>query len=220
MLPFMTEGGAVPSGALYYDVDNAVKAIIKRKPQDIAKTAGIAFDDKNSCFTFPSLSQSITVTHPDYKVTFTGTEKTPVANWLMPVLHYLSIADGFPLSGNLVPFRYINEHTAHPDNFEKETGESLLIFFDGKPQDKLRKACEAIGGELLKGSGDIYARFDFLPRLPIFFKFWYSDDETPGSCKFLFDEKCIHYLDEMDVQMCGPLLAGFIISQYKLTELI
>jgi len=212
----MTEGGAVPSHALYYDFGHAVKLILERRPAEIAGCAGICFDAEKSCFTFTSLGQGIEVTYPDFNVTFAGTEKKPVANWHMPILHYLSAADGFPLSGSLVPFRYINEHTAHPDNFEQDTGVRLLKYFDDKPSDKLKRACEALGGEALKGSGDLYFKFDYLPKFAIYFKFWYSDDETPGSCKFLFDEKCSHYLDEMDIQMSGPLLTEFIIKHYEL----
>ena len=218
MFTYMTEGGAVASGALYYDFNHAVKLILKREPNEIAESTGIEFDAEKSCFSFISLGQRITVTYPDFKVELAETGKTPVVNWRMPILHHLSEADGFPLSGNLVPFRYINEHTAHPDNFEKDTGLRLLEYFDDKPAEKLREACAVLGGEMIKGSGDLFVRFDFLPRVAVFLKLWYSDEETPGSCKFLFDEKCTHYLDEMDVQMCGPLLAGFIIKQYELTE--
>jgi len=218
MYPYMTDGGIVPSGALYYDFDHAAKLILRRKPQDIAETADVEFHEKNSCFSFPSLGQQIKVTYPGCRVTFAETGKAPVINWRMPILYYLSTADGFPLSGNLVPFDCTGAHTAHPENFEKETGIRLLQYFDDKPPDHLKQACAALGGQKLTGSGDLYFRFDFMPRFSIFFKFWYSDDETPGSGKFLFDEKCIHYVEEMDIQMCGPLLAEFLIHQYEYSE--
>lgn len=216
MFPYMIEGGTVPSGALYYDVGHAVNQIRKRTPHEIARSTGIEFDDKNSCFTFVSLGQGITVTYPDYVVTFTGTGKTPGVDWHMPILNYLSVSDGSPLSGNLVPFRYINEHTAHPVNFEFATGERLLKYFDDKPAEKLKQACTTLGGEIMKATADIYVRFEYMPKFSVFFRFWYSDDETPGAAKFLFDDQCTHYLGEMDIQMCGPLLAGFIIKQYEL----
>jgi len=218
MYPYMTEGGVVASGALYYNFEHAVKLILKRDPLEIAEATGIDFDSEKSCFSFVSLGQRITVTYPDCKVMLAETGATPVVNWRMPILHHMSAAGGYPLSGNLVPFRYINEHTAHPVNFEKETGAMLLEFFDDKPADKFLQACAALGGETVKGSGDLYVRFNFLPRFDIFLKFWYSDEETPGSCTFLFDEKCTRNLDEMDIQMCGPLLADFIIRQYECTE--
>ena len=217
MKPYMTEGGAAASRAQYYDFDRAKELILKRKPHDIAKTALIDFDEEKSCFTFAGLGQEIRVTYPGCEATLKESGKQPIVHWHMPILHYLSTADGFPLSGRLVPFMLIGEHTAHPELFENETGKKLLAYFDGKPIDELKQACAALGAEALKGSGDLYYRFDCFPGFPIYFKFWYSDEETPGSCKFLFDEKCTHYLEEMDIQMMGPLLANFLIAEHELS---
>jgi hypothetical protein len=49
----------------------------------------------------------------------------------------------------------------------------------------------------------------------VHFRIYYSEDDIPGSGKFLFDELCQHYIKDMDIHICGPLLASFIIKQYK-----
>ena len=214
----MTEDVDIPSHALYYDFNHAVERILKREPSEITRMTSIPYDEKKSCFTVISLAQSITVTYPDCKVTFTETGKIPILNWRMPILHHLATADGVPPGGNLVPFRHIDKPIAHPINFENDTEVKLLKYFDNKPADKLRQACEALGGEVLKGNADLFVRFDFLPKFAIYLKFWYSGDDPPGSVKFLFDDRCIHYLEQMDVQVCGPILADFIVKQYELTN--
>jgi hypothetical protein len=214
----MTNDIEETSNAHYYDFDHALEMLNKRKPPEIAMAASVDFDENNSCFTFLSLGQSITVTYPDYKVMFTETGEIPVINWRIPILHYLSTSNGLPLSGNFVPFKYINDFSVHPENFEEHTGGRLLKFFDDKPVDKLRKACEALGGEVLDGRADLDVRFGYMPNFAVHFRLYYSDDDISGSGKFLFDELCKYYIHDMDIHICGPLLASFIIKQYKFME--
>ena len=44
------------------------------------------------------------------------------------------------------------------------------------------------------------------------------DDEMPGSGKMLFDSRCLHYLDEMDLHVIGPLIVDFLIKHYAFIE--
>jgi hypothetical protein len=209
----MVDKGAVPSGAIYFNFEHAKKMVLERDPQTIARNAGIAFD--GSCFSFVSLGIKIKVTYPDCIVTFADTGETPKLEWRFPILHYLAIADGFSLSGDVVPFRHIENFEVHPEHFEDDTGALLSKYFDDKPADKLVEACKALGAEILEGNADLFVRFDIMPKFSVFFKLWYSDDEIPGSGKFLFDKLCKHYVHDMDIHIAGPQLARFVIKQYE-----
>ena len=112
----------------------------------------------------------------------------------------------------------LKEHIAHPQLFENQTGGKLIKNFDGKSIDKIKEACIALGGEILESKEDLFAALMFLPRFPVYIKLWMSDDEIPGSGKMLFDNRCLHYLDEMDLHVLGPLLVDFLVMHYALIE--
>ena len=216
MFPYMEEHTTIASPALYYDFDHARELILQKDPHAIAHNAKVSFNDEKNHFTFLSLNQTITVSYPECKATFAETGKSPDLHWHLPLLHYLSTADGLPLSDELMPIRYLDKHIAHPEMFEHETGAKLVRHFNGKSIDRLKAACLALGGELKQSSADLYVKLNFLPCFPVYLQLWLADDELPGSGKMLFDKHCLHYLGEMDIHVCGPLIVRFLIKHYAL----
>ena len=214
MYPFLEEHTNIASPALYYDFAHAREQILKKDPLDIARDACVRFDAESACFSFASLNQGITVRYPACTAVFTETGNSPDPHWQMPILHYLAIADGAPLSGEAVSIRDLKKHVAHPELFEHETGARLFRGFDGKNIERLKETCAALGGEIRESNADLLATFAFLPCFPIHIKLWMSDDEIPGSGKMLFDRRCLHYLDEMDIHVAGPLLVDFLIKHF------
>lgn len=216
MFPYMEKHTTVASSALYYDLAHARDLILEKDPFEIARNAQVNFDSESACFSFLSLNQRMTVSYPACKVAFAETGKSPDLHWYMPILHYLAIADGTPLSGEAVSIRDLKEHVAHPELFEYETGATLYQHFDGKDANRLKEVCAALGGKIFESNADLFAVFAFLPRFPIYIKLWMSDDEVPGSGKMLFDRHGLHYLDEMDIHTAGPLFVHFLKQHYAL----
>ena len=218
MFPYMEEHNNVASPALYYDFDHARSLLVRKDPLAIAHDAQVVFDETSSRFAFLSLNQEITVHYPECKAVFTETGTSPDLHWHLPILHYLATANGVPLSGELVPIRYLDKHIAHPEQFEQKTGKRLGKHLDGKKIDMLEQACIALGGEILKSSADLYAKIGFLPCFPVYIKLWMSDDEMKSSGKMLFDKYSLHYIGEMDIHVSGPLIVNYLIKQYNLLE--
>jgi len=218
MLTYMQEHTTVPSPALYYNFEHAQDLILKKDPYQIARDANVSFDEKNSHFLLKSLNQSITVSYPQCKAVFTETGKAPDLSWHMPILHYLAIADGTPLSYDFASIRDLKKHVAHPDLFERETGLRLIKFFDGKNINRIEKVCIALGGEIRESNADLFATLAFLPRFLLHIKLWMSDDEFPGTGKMLFDKCSLHYLDEMDIHILSPLVVSFLIKHYNMID--
>jgi len=208
----------VASTALFYDFDHARTLILKKHPHEIARDAQVDYDDKNSCFTFLSLNQMIVVSYPECKAIFEATGKAPDLNWHMPILHYLSTANGIPLSGELTPIRSVDKYVGHPELFERETGGRLIKHFDGKSVETIKQVCTALGGETLDSSADLYVKLNFLPRFPVYIKLWMTEDELPGSGQMLFDKRCLNYLGEKDIQIFGPLIAKYLTQHYDLVN--
>ena len=236
MYPYMKEHKSSASSAIWYNYDHARDEILKKDPKQIARDAEVDFNDVNfneanfneadlneansnkTNFTFLSLNQEITVSYPECKATFAGTDINPDHHWHLPILHYLAMSDGTPLSGEYVPIRYLDQHIAHPELFEHETGAKIARKFDGKDMDILKQTCIDLGGELQESSADLSFRLNFLPRFPIYIRLFMSDDEFPGSGKMMFDKNSFHYLHEMDLHCIGPLIVAFLSRHYQYLE--
>ena len=216
LYPYMKEHKSRASSASWYSYDHARDEILKKAPELIARDAEVNFNGDS--FTLLSLNQKITVSYPDCKATFAGTDISPDHHWHLPILHYLAIADGTPLSGEYVPIRYLDQHIAHPEQFEHETGATLVRKFTGKDINIIKQACIDLGGEPMDSSADLGFKLNFLPRFPVYIRMFMSDDEMPGSGKMLFDTNSFHYLHEMDLHVAGPLIVAFISRHYRYIE--
>jgi len=85
---------------------------------------------------------------------------------------------------------------------------------------KLCEVCAALGGEIYRSNttADLSVKLDFLPRFPVYIRLWMSDDEVRGSGVMLFDKQCLHYLGEMDLHICAPLISRYLIKHYAYLE--
>ena len=212
MFTFMEDDGRAVQDTEYFNFDHAKNQILQKSPEEISRRASVEFDRENSCFRFQSLGQDITVSYPECRASFTVNKKTPIVTWHFPILHYLATADGCALSGELTSFAHIEKYVAHPQQFESDTGGRLLKLLDTIPLEKLKQACFAFNGEMMQSNADLYVKFSFTPKVDIFLKLWLADDEMPGSAKLLFDKNCARYLQSIDINFAGPLLAGFLVK--------
>lgn len=84
----------------------------------------------------------------------------------------------------------------------------FAAIFDGYP-DKLKSACEALGGVLQPkvAGADLTCRFQVTPFFPVLLQFWESDEEFPPKVLLLWDrntDRFIHF--ETTFYLQGDLL--------------
>lgn len=206
----MLDNGENGSSALFYDVESVKAGILSKKPEVLANDAGVEFNGHE--FLFESLGQKIKVSYPSCNVTFAETNELPRLIWRLNILHYLNKADGVPLTGELVAFKDLEKHVAHPQVFESDIISEIEKNFVDKPINTLEQICVQLGGRILKTSADLAAVFDYLPKFPITLKIWLSDEELKGTGKILFEKRGCHYLPIEDVNFTGPMFISFLVK--------
>ena len=72
------------------------------------------------------------------------------------------------------------------------TGGKLTPLFDREPQ-KLRSACEAMGGEAVE-LGDVGYKLPVFPGLYVLLKFYHSDDDFPAVLTLLWDRNILDFI--------------------------
>lgn len=213
---YMTDPLQTPESApaFFSMLEHAKSVLAGVPPAQIARAAGVTFNEDASAFSFASLGRKIAVSYPGYDVTFADTGQMPLNYWVLSILHYLYAADGTPLSGELATFRTLRDGAVRGGNFDRECSRTLAAAFADKPLDNIRRACEALGAELTKSSADLTAVFSFLPRYPLTVKIWLADDEISGSGQILPDKSADHYLSLEHSVVVGGLLLELLQRQY------
>ncbi len=170
-------------------------------PLEIAKKAGVLFDEKESAFSFVSLGKQIRVSYPGFQV------EGALEEWHeLVILHYLEMADGTPLSGDLITFGQLPQGLVRGGETDRETEKTLGEYFGDGQVEKITEICERLGAKIAESKADFTAVFEFLPRYPVTMNLWFADDEFPGTGKFLLDSSAGHYLSVEDAVTVGMVL--------------
>lgn len=187
----------------------AVEWLSRHSPDDIEMKAGVTFDKKASCFTFESLGQTVRINYPDYD------SESTLSSWHhLLVLHYLNIADGTPLSPDLISFGTLPDGMIRGGGFDRDSEKMIGGFFGDKPRENIEKACAALGATFADSNADLCAVIPFLPRCPLTFKLWLADDEFPASGRLLLNASAQHYLTVEDAVTAGGLVLDALMQAY------
>lgn len=170
-------------------------------PLEIARKAGVLFDEKESAFFFVSLGKQIRVAYPGFQV------EGALEEWHeLVILHYLEMADGTSLSGDLITFGQLPQGLVRGGETDRETEKTLGEYFGDGQIEKITEICERLGAKIAESKADFTAVFEFLPRYPVTMNLWFADDEFPGTGKFLLDSSAGHYLSVEDAVTVGMVL--------------
>ncbi len=175
----------------------------------VAARAGVDYWPRGSEageFRISFFERKYTVTYPDLDVTEVDSEKRPPLVTQILLLHYLRTADGTPLAGEWIAFRYLPDGRVYENAFEGRAPRELARVF-GRDREGFVKAARALQGSELR-YGDAGFSFRALPRLLLACVLWLGDDEVPPAAKVLFDAAAGHYLPTEDLAAVGGMLAG------------
>lgn len=195
--------------------NQSLRHFSKLDPLEMAAKSGADYDPATGSFTVASFGQSIAVSYPDGRVTFSGTSLLPVMGWRLVALNYLGRADGSQLSGREISYRELDNGMVFFNAFQRESIHPLAGWIAGKAPGAVVEAAAALGGTVRSGA-DITAVFQALPRFPVFVKLWFPDDELPGSANVLFDAAANRYLHTEDIAVIGGYASAFLIKEYQI----
>ena len=186
----------------------ALKRLEGKAPEKIAENTGIRYCKEQGIFSLRSLGQEIQIHVPDWKIT------PEVNEWHhLLLLHYMDLADGALLTGQLMAFGDLEGGMVRGGGFDRQSENQLSRQLGAGTCDSVRKACESIGGEIVSSNADLCAVFYLFPRYPLTLKLWFADEEIPGSGRILLDRSAGHYLAVEDAVTAGSLLLEKLIGK-------
>ena len=174
------------------------------RPYAVASKSGASFDGGR--FIIPFFHRSFSVHYPDVKVAEVGSDTRP-SRWLeILLMHYLVNADGTPISGMWVTYRYLPGTRLFERRFDNMAVRPLVNSF-GNDAEGFRQAALAIGGRPITRTGDAAFRFLALPKIPMGCILYLGDEEVSPSINIVFDAAAPHYLPTEDLSYLGLYLS-------------
>ena len=196
-----TEGNAKENRMFREMRKAALQRLRDRNPELIASCSGIPFDSDHSLFHLNSLGNEIRVHFPDFR-----TEGTEDEWHELVLLHYMDMADGTPLTGQLIPFGELPQGMIRGGGFDRDSERTLGEIFGEISAGVAEEICRKLGAEIIPSKADFSARFFFFPHYPVTMNIWLPDEEFPGTGKLLLDSSAGHYLSVEDSVTAGELL--------------
>ena len=171
-----------------------------RDPKTIAHNAGIRYDEKTQTFHISTMGLDVTVSYPDYRFT------PELSGWhRLVILHYLDLADGFPLTGKELPFRQMRSGVVRGGGIDHKC-EIAIQNLKNLNEDTLEDVCKNICGEPICSNADSAWRIPFLPNFPVTLKIWLPDEDLPASGRLMVDESADHYLTIEDAVTVAEII--------------
>lgn len=183
----------------------ALRWLEKRDPWQISSLSGVAFDGK--VFHLESLGQTVTISHPAYNF---PAELDP---WqFLCLLHYLSLADGSPLSGKQITFADYKDGMVRGGGFDHDAEKIIQTKLGMLTPDELRRRCRSCGAILEPSNADLCAKFTFAPNYPLWLKIWFADEEFPASGRMFLDASAESYLTIEDAVTVGTVILDKLMN--------
>ena len=175
-------------------LDGRDAADIARRAQAQKRETGLVLD----CF-----GAALQVDWPDFDIT------PEIDPWLqLLVLHYLNLADGFPLTGEWMSFAQYRDGMIRGGDFDRRAEQAVREKLSKLPPEELRLRCLALGGKEAASNADLCMEIPALPLFPLLLKIWFADEEFEASGRLLVDKSAAHYLTIEDAVMLGELVLG------------
>jgi len=125
------------------------------------------------------------------------------------ILHYLTSAQGTPLTNKLITFKQLPGCASYFPVFSQLTITPLLNHF-GKEPELLMASVAKLGGRKA-GYGDVSVTINAFPRVPVTIALWRGDDEFPPRGSIIFDSSISDYLSAEDIRdLCATIVRKLI----------
>ncbi|MEK6744443.1 MAG: DUF3786 domain-containing protein [Nitrospirota bacterium] len=168
----------------------AWELLASHRPDDVVRTACVAFDPASACYTIRSFGMDFLVAQKDRTITGLAPESSVLLDregdfFRIAVLWYLANAKEIAETGRLVSFKNIRggdifskgSHVMPLERIAHKYGNDRVGFLDRG---------RALGGEVLM-IADASLRMYPLPRIPVTLTLWTADDEFPARADLLLD---------------------------------
>ncbi len=181
--------------------------LLEKKPEEIAANSGARYEAESNSLILSTMGQEITIGIPEYR------SQPVLENWqYLILLHYLKMADGTPLTGELITIKDLPDGLIRGTKFERTANTRFLRDLKGKSREDILAACQKLGGEEIQGRGDLSIMIPFLPYCPFYINFWMADEEFDANGKMFFDRSAARYLTIEDAVTVGEIVLNRLES--------
>lgn len=180
---------------------DAIQMLEGKNPEEIAKNAGVVYSNTEKLFLIESLGKMYTLSYPDYNC------REDIFTWhYLVMLHCLNLADGTPVSGELLTLGQMPGGLVRGTKFDQTMTSALEDFVKKHSEEEISQFFEKLGAEILEGKADLSVRLWYLPKVPLTVNIWFPDEEFPPSAKLLVDKSIEHYLTIEDAVTMGECI--------------
>ena len=181
-----------------------------RDAEELAKNTQIKFDEEKKEFVLSSLGQGIRISYPEFEIS------PALDEWHhLVLLHYMDLADGTKISGELMTFGELPNGMVRGGGFDRQSERTLSLQLGNASLDKVQKACEKLGAKLTDSHADLCAVFYVFPLYPVTLNLWFADEEIPGSARLMLDKSAGHFLSVEDAVTIGTLIMELLLKTYR-----
>ena len=169
--------------------------------------------DFQKIVTLEYLSRTYQVTFPDIKVSLPDSdEEVPIKDKVL-ILHYLTLAKGTPLTGDLITFKELPEGSSYFPTFVKRTIKPILNHFGDEPG-LLMGIAERLGGHKAD-YGDVAVTVNAFSHVPVTLVLWRGDEEFAPEGSVLFDSTISDYLQTEDITVLCESIVWQLVRYLK-----
>jgi hypothetical protein len=191
--------------------EKALKQFHASDPFKMSISSKSRYNKEAKKFVVRFLKVDYQVSYPGGKVLFLDNEdQEPEIEIKILLLHYLTGCRDILLSGDLISFKGLPSSVAYHEAFLKRAINPVSKVFSTNP-DGIKKAIESLGGREI-GYGDISFSIPVLPKIPLTYVLWLSDEELPGSANILFDSSASSHLPTEDLAVLGEITTSRLIN--------
>lgn len=183
----------------------------ERNPREVARKAAMGLKQGNTgeaILCGEHWNKPYQIAWPHLSVT-NAMGETAALNTEILWLHYLSRADGHPLTGRWVNLSEIGG-LFYQQAFHGYTGDKIAQAWSENPEG-LKERCLARGGWQVKGAGDLAFEWRILPRLPVCLCYRKPTGSSDAWATMLFDAATSHYAAADVAAIAGKQLADRLI---------
>ena len=185
----------------------ALDWLANRDPHELAKNAGVHYEEGTQVFSFSSLGTDLILTYPDYHIA------PQVDEWhYLLILHYFHLADGTPLTGTEISFSQMNAGMVRGGGIDRKC-EAAIQSLKALDEASLAYICTGMGGQKISSNADVSYRIPFLPRFPVTLNIWLPDEEFPVSGRLLLDRSADHYFTIEDAVTVAEILISRLLEK-------
>ena len=177
----------------------ARERLLRHTPEAIASRSGARFE--NGRIVLETFGTTASLRLPDCQWT------PQLSKWhALTLLHYLDLADGTPLRGEMITFSQYKDGLVRGGGLDRNAELIIRRDLGVLPPEELERRCEALGANFETSNADLCVRFDFAPRYPVWLKVWFGDEEFPASGHLFVDASAPRYLTIEDAVTVGALI--------------